>query len=151
MEIIEGLVGNYTLPQKEIAKMIGIHAPNFSITKTKLQNDNIIIPQMMINTFLPLNLVLKLSSTKKEIIDIIIDLIQKMPFASISPVKMNDNEDEFQIICFLTTDDILYTSLITFLMNLQKEKEIINFRLGLTIDQYFGMVKVSEILKVEET
>ncbi|MHA1211666.1 MAG: hypothetical protein ACTSSH_04310, partial [Candidatus Heimdallarchaeota archaeon] len=145
-QIVNGLVGNYTLTQKEIADLLGIHAPNLSIMKTKLQKDNIIGPQLMVNTFLPLSQVLWCSSTKERIIDSLIYLLQKLPFANISPVKSVINSKEYQLICFLTMDDYLYSSLITFLMELLKTKKITDFRLGLTVDMYFGMVKIDELL-----
>ncbi len=147
VQIIEGLVGNYELTQKEIAKMLGIHAPNLSIIKTKLQRDKIIFPQMMVNTFLPLNLVLWCSGKSQQIIAILIELLQQMPFANISQVGLyGQTTEESEIIAFLTIDDILYSSLITFLLELKKEGEIKDFRLGMVVDSYFGMVKATDLL-----
>ncbi|MBN1330252.1 MAG: Lrp/AsnC family transcriptional regulator, partial [Candidatus Heimdallarchaeota archaeon] len=147
LQTIEGLVGNYSLSQKEIANLLGIHAPNLSIIRTKLLNENVIIPQMMINTFLPLNLVLLCASDKKEILEKIAMLLQKLPFHNISSVATNNASNKYHLFCFMSVDDILYSSLVTFLMQLMKENELSDFRLGLTIDTYFGMSKVMDILK----
>jgi len=146
-QIIEGLVGNYSLTQKEIAKMLGIHAPNLSIIKSKLEKDKIIFPQMMVNTFLPLNLVLWCVAPDNDIITILTALLQKLPFANISQVQpIVDSKHASQLLAILTMDDILYSSLITFLMELRKEEKLLDFRLGMIVDSYFGMVKVSDLL-----
>ncbi|HUT82889.1 MAG TPA: Lrp/AsnC family transcriptional regulator [Candidatus Bathyarchaeia archaeon] len=147
LHTIEGLVGNYSLTQKEIANLLGIHAPNLSIIRTKLLNENVIIPQMMVNTFLPLNLVLLCNTNKEGILEKLALLLQKLPFYNVSSVTSNDDSVKYHLLCFMGVDDILYSSLVTFLMQLLKENEITDFRLGLTIDTYFGMSKVTDVLK----
>ena len=146
IKIAKGLVGSYTFSQKEIANQLGIHAPNLSIIKSKLLNDQIIGPQLMVRTFLPLNCVLWCSAKDKEIIDTLIYLMQKIPYSSISPVKSPESPKKLQLICFLTLDDILYSSLVTFLIELQKGKRLDDFRIGLIIDQYFNMANAEDIL-----
>lgn len=145
-KIAEGLVGNYDLPQKEIADILGIHAPNLSVIKTKLQKDGIISPQLMIRTFLPLYCLLWVSSTDKDIIEILVYLMHRIPFSNISPVYSHNNPEKLQLICYLQLDDILYYSLVTFLMDLLKENSLDDFRLGLLSDYYFGMAKINDIL-----
>ncbi|NHJ87698.1 MAG: Lrp/AsnC family transcriptional regulator [Asgard group archaeon] len=147
IQIIEALVGNYSLSQKEIANLLGMHAPNLSIMRTKLLNENIIIPQMMVNTFLPLSLVLLCTSIKKDILEKLTLLLQKLPFHNISSVCSKNGSNDYSILCFMGVNDILYSSLVTFLIQLLKENEITDFKLGLNIDTYFGMGKVTDILK----
>ncbi|MGC9781123.1 MAG: winged helix-turn-helix transcriptional regulator [Candidatus Heimdallarchaeota archaeon] len=149
INIINGLVGSYTLSQKEIASQLGIHAPNLSIIKTKLLNDRIISPQLMIRTFLPLNCVLWCSAKDQEIIDTLIYLMQKIPYSSISPVESLEDPKILQLICFLVLDDILYSSLVTFLIELHKDNRLEDFRMGLIIDQYFSMANAENILHKE--
>lgn len=145
-KIISGLVGSYDITQKDLADSLGIHAPNLSIIKNKLLNDNIIRPQLEVSTFIPLFLVLWCSSTNKEIIKILISLMQKIPYSSMSPVISHNDRNKHQLICFLMMDDILYYSLVTFLMDLLKEKQLDDFRLGLITDSYFAMAHVEDIL-----
>ena len=145
-KIIEGLVGNYDLPQKEIADILGIHAPNLSVIKTKLQKDGIISPQLMIRTFQPLYCLLWVSTSKKEIIDVLVYLMQRIPYSNISPVNSLEDPKKLQLICYVQLDDILYYSLVTFLMDLLKENSIDDFRLGLLSDYYFGMAKINDVL-----
>jgi DNA-binding Lrp family transcriptional regulator len=148
IKIINGLVGNYDLTQKELAEQLDIHAPNLSIIKNKLLEDEIITPRMMVRTFLPINCVLWCKTDKQEIIDTIVYLLQRIPYSSISPVKQLFAKDsKKQLICILQMDDILYTSLINFLIDLIKDRQLLDFRLGLIFDQYFGMSKVINILK----
>ncbi|MFW9924773.1 MAG: hypothetical protein ACFFDW_15945, partial [Candidatus Thorarchaeota archaeon] len=146
VQIADGLVGNYDVTQKEIANQLGIHAPNLSTIKTNLLTDKIIGPQLMVNTFLPLNPVLRVTADNKEIIDRIVTLFQKIPYSNVSPVRSITEPDKYQIIIIAIMDDILYSSLVTFLMDLLKTKKIDDFRIGLTVDQYFGMSKVKDIL-----
>ena len=145
-KIISGLVGGYDITQKDLADSLEIHAPNLSVMKNKLLNDNIIRPQLEVSTFLPLSLILWCSSPNIEIIKILTYLMQKIPYSNISPVTSHDDRNKHQIICFLLMDDILYYSLVTFLMNLLKEKQLDDFRLGIITDSYFSMSHVDDIL-----
>ena len=74
-------------------------------------------------------------------------LMQKVPYSNISPVvSLRDDRNKHQIICFLMMDDILYYSLVTFLMNLLKDHQLDDFRLGIITDSYFAMSHVEDIL-----
>ncbi|MBA7707187.1 hypothetical protein ES703_116056 [subsurface metagenome] len=46
-------------------------------------------------------------------------------------------------------DDILYSSLVTFLIELRKDNRLEDFRMGLIIDQYFSMANAEDILHKE--
>jgi len=148
-KIISGLVGGYDLTQKDLADSLGIHAPNLSVIKNKLLNDNIIRPQLEVRTFLPLFLILWCSSSNKEIIKILTYLLQRIPYSNISPVVSLNDRNKHQIICLLFMDDILYYSLVTFLLDLSKDKQLENFRLGIITDSYFSMAHVDDILSID--
>ena len=147
IKVVDGLVGSYAMSQKELADQLSIHAPNLSVLKTKLLNDDIIKPTLFIQSLLPLNLVLWCNAKDKNIIDTIIYLLQKIPFSNISPVQSYDDPKNHQIICYLMMDDVLYYSLVTFLLELVNENKLDDFRLGLTTDSYFGMGKLETVLK----
>ncbi len=145
-KIISGLVGSYDVTQKDLAESLGIHAPNLSVIKNKLLNDNIIRPQLEVSMFLPLFLILWCSANNKDIMKILTTLMQKTPYSSISPVVSHNNRNKHQMISLLVMDDILYYSLVTFLMELTKEKQLEDFRLGIITDSYFGMANIDDIL-----
>ena len=148
-KIINELVVSYALAQKEIASSLGIHPPNLSIIKNKLQKDEIIKPQLMVTTFLPLYCILWCSSQEQEIIDTLVALMEKIPYSNISPVYSFEETKTKQLICYLLMDDVLYYSLVTFLMNLVKENRLIDFRLGLITDRYFSIARIIDILNKE--
>jgi len=147
--IISELVASYSLAQKEIASSLGIHPPNLSIIKSKLQKDTIVRPQLMVSSILPLYCILWCSSQEQEIIDILITLMEKIPFANISPVSSPNDTKTKQLICYLLLDDVLYYSLVTFLMKLTKENRLNDFRLGLITDAYFSVAKITDVLNKE--
>ncbi|HUU77815.1 MAG TPA: hypothetical protein VMX55_05675 [candidate division Zixibacteria bacterium] len=149
IKILSGLVGSYDVTQKDLADSLKIHAPNLSIIKTKLLADSIINPQLEVSTFLPLSLILWCSALDKEIIDIITFLMHKIPYSNISPVTSFNEPEKYQMICYLMMDDVLYYSLVTFLMDLLKEKRLDDFRLGIITDGYYSMSHIEEILKNE--
>ncbi|NHJ48880.1 MAG: hypothetical protein FK733_13935 [Asgard group archaeon] len=147
-KIISGLVGSYDITQKDLADSLGIHAPNLSVVKNKLLSDNIIRPQLEVSSFfLPLFLILWCSSSNKEIIKVLTNLMQKIPYSNISPVVSHKESEKNQLICFLLLDDILYYSLVTFLTDLLNQKQLDDYRLGIITDSYFSMSKVEDILK----
>lgn len=146
IKIIDTLVGKFDLTQKELAVELGMHAQNLSTIKLKLLKDKVIYPRLEIRNFLPLYCILWCSSKNQDIIEIIISLLQRMPFSNISPVRSHNNLDKTQLICFLYLDDILYSNLVVFLMELFEKQQIDDFRLGLNIESYFGMGQAANIL-----
>jgi DNA-binding Lrp family transcriptional regulator len=149
-KILSGLVGSYDITQKDLAESLGIHAPNLSIIKNKLLDDNIIKPQLEVSMFLPLFLILWCTSTNKKIIQILTYLLEKIPYSNISPVVSPSEKGNHQLICFLLLDDVLYYSLVTFLMDLSKQKQLQDFQLGIITDSYFGMSSVEDILSRDD-
>jgi DNA-binding Lrp family transcriptional regulator len=144
--IIDDLVGNYNLTQKELAEHLGMHAQNLSTIKLKLLADNVIYPRFELRNFLPIGCLLWYSSTIKETMETFIPLLQKLPFTNISPVRNYSKPDEMQVIAFIFLDDILYRNLVIFLSRLLDNDQIEDFQLGLNIEGYFGLAKVSNIL-----
>jgi DNA-binding Lrp family transcriptional regulator len=144
--IIDDLVGNYNLSQKELAEHLGMHAQNLSTIKLKLLADEVIYPRFELRNFLPMGCILWFSSTIKNTVRNFIPLLQKLPFTNISPVRNYSKPDKMQIIAFLFVDDILYRNLVTFLSQLLDSNKIEDFQLGLNIEGYFGLAKVSSIL-----
>ena len=149
VKIIDDLVGNYSITQKELAEQLGMHAQNLSTIRLKLLRENVIYPRLDIRNFQPLSCIFWCSSTDEKAIAILIELLQKVPFSNISPVKSYSSPDKLQLVCFLFLDDILYGNLAVFLLELLENGYLEDFSLGLNIESYFGMAKVVNILDEE--
>jgi DNA-binding Lrp family transcriptional regulator len=147
IKIIDDLVGNYNLSQKELAEQIGMHAQNLSTIRLKLLRENIIYPRLDIRNFQPLSCILWCSSNKPEVIDVLVELLQRVPFSNISHVRNHSSPDKKQLVCFLFLDDILYGNLAVFLLDLLEKNHIDDFSLGLNLESYFGMAKVVNVLE----
>ncbi|MEA2071215.1 MAG: winged helix-turn-helix transcriptional regulator [Asgard group archaeon] len=147
--IIDDLVGNYNLTQKELAEHLGMHAQNLSTIKLKLLEDDVIYPHFEIRNFLPMGSLLWCSSENIPIFEILIPLLQKLPFTNISPVRNVTDPEKKQILCFVYLNDIIYRNLIVFFSQLLDENQIDEFQFGMNIETYFGMAKVKDILKDE--
>ncbi|MBN1331112.1 MAG: winged helix-turn-helix transcriptional regulator [Candidatus Heimdallarchaeota archaeon] len=146
IKIMSELVGNYSLTQKEIAQTLGMQAQNLSAIKIKLFNEGIIQPMLEIRNFQSLSCVLLCTLMNQQNMDILVTLLQKLPFSNISITKDESDPTKIKLICFLFLDEILYNNLIVFLMKLLDEKKIDSYRLGLNIDSYFGMTNIMNIL-----
>ncbi|MBD3190148.1 MAG: hypothetical protein GF308_05875 [Candidatus Heimdallarchaeota archaeon] len=148
IKVMEGLLRNYSLTQKELANLLQIHEPNLSIIKSKLSDEQIIAPQLMLRLGLPLNCFLRCTPNSDEILQTLINLMQKIPFFNLSVVNACEEEPlAKELICFLQLDDILYYSLVTFLRELSQEQLLREFKIGLLVDSFFGESKVKEVLK----
>ena len=149
IKIIDDLVGNYNLTQKELAEQIGMHAQNLSTIRLKLLREQIIYPRLDIRNFQPLSCILWCSSSDSQVVDILVELLQRVPFSNISHVRNHSSPNKMQLVCFLFLDDILYSNLAVFLLELLEKKHIDDFSIGLYIDAYFGMAKVVNVLEKE--
>lgn len=147
IKVMEGLLRNYSLTQKELANLLQIHEPNLSIIKSKLFDEQIIAPQLMLRLGLPLNCFLRCLPNSNDILQTLINLMQKIPFFNLSVVNACGGSVGKALICFLQLDDILYYSLVTFLRELSREQLLQEFKIGLIVDSFFGESKVKEILQ----
>jgi DNA-binding Lrp family transcriptional regulator len=149
--ILEGLYGNYSLSQKELAEQLDVHAPNLSTIKNRLQEQRIIKPNLFMRLGLPLFCFLWCSAKDFTYLEILISLMQKIPYYNISPINSigRMKEKSSALICFLSLDDVLYYSLVTFLMELKKDNLIDDFKIGLIVDSVFGTANVENVMEKE--